>query len=71
MAVILLSRIGLEHPEKKYLKVLNLMMQSKLFLGVIGGKPEKALYFMGRINDNYIYLDPHMVQQGVGPHNFR
>jgi|JI61114C2RNA_FD_contig_71_1431566_length_1189_multi_1_in_0_out_0_1 cysteine protease ATG4 len=71
LAVVLLARIGLDQPEKKYLKVLNKMMECKFFLGVLGGKPEKALYFIGRINDNYIYLDPHMVQSGVGHHNFQ
>lgn len=66
IAVILLARIGLEGPEKKYLKVINKMMESRLFSGMIGGKPEKALYFIGRTSDNYIYLDPHVVHSGVG-----
>lgn len=29
--------------------------------GVIGGKPEKALYFVGKHKDQFIYLDPHYV----------
>jgi cysteine protease ATG4 len=38
-------------------------MECRLFQGMIGGKPEKALYFLGRIGeDRYIYLDPHIVQ---------
>ena len=28
----------------------------------LGGKPNKALYFIGRINNDYMYLDPHYVQ---------
>jgi hypothetical protein len=32
---------------------------------MIGGKPEKALYFVGKNFDQYIYLDPHTVQEGV------
>jgi len=24
-----------------------------------GGQPSRALYFIGRINNSYIYLDPH------------
>lgn len=29
----------------------------------MGGKPKKALYFLGRHNKDYIYLDPHYVQK--------
>lgn len=36
-----------------------------MFQGMIGGKPEKALYFVGKNFDQYIYLDPHTVQEGV------
>lgn len=35
----------------------------KWFRGVIGGKPKKALYFVGRKEDEYVYLDPHYVQE--------
>jgi cysteine protease ATG4 len=37
-------------------------MSWRWFKGVIGGKPEKALYFIGRKEEDYIYLDPHYVQ---------
>lgn len=29
---------------------------------MLGGKPEKALYFVGKHKKHYIYLDPHYVQ---------
>jgi cysteine protease ATG4 len=37
-------------------------MKFSQFRGVIGGKPKKALYFLGRHDKDYIYLDPHYVQ---------
>ena len=36
-------------------------MESEFCQGVIGGKPEKALYFVGKQNNHFIYLDPHYV----------
>ena len=36
-------------------------MELPYFQGIVGGTPKKAFYILGRINDNYIYLDPHYV----------
>lgn len=46
------------------------MMESPHFQGVIGGKPGKALYILGKYDDRYIYLDPHLVHNAVGKDNF-
>lgn len=32
-------------------------------MGVIGGKPNLALYFIGCVGDEVIYLDPHTTQK--------
>jgi cysteine protease ATG4 len=55
--------LGLNHPEQKYLNVLGKLMESEFCQGVIGGKPDKALYFIGKHDENFIYLDPHYVQE--------
>jgi hypothetical protein len=50
LGLVLLTRIGLSFAEENYLHVLKQMMKSKYFKGVIGGKPAKALYFLGLHN---------------------
>ena len=62
VAVIILVRLGLYSPEPQYLEVLNVMMTWKWFRGTLGGKPKKALYFVGIKENSYVYLDPHYVQ---------
>ena len=39
ISVIVLSRLGLNGPEKKYLTILEKLMEFPCFQGVIGGKP--------------------------------
>lgn len=34
-------------------------------MGIIGGVPNKGMYFTGSLDDNLIYLDPHLVQNSV------
>jgi cysteine protease ATG4 len=63
VAVISLTRIGLDRPEPKYIGVLDKFIEFEAFRGFIGGKPKKALNFIGKQNDEYIYLDPHYVQE--------
>ena len=64
--------------EKQSIMIVNELMDHRLSIGMIGnlptptpnpnptgGKPTRALYFIGRINDKYIYLDPHYVQKSA------
>ena len=49
------------------------MMTWKWFRGILGGKPKKALYFVGIKEESYIYLDPHYVQaakEELTEHNY-
>lgn len=39
------------------------------FSGMIGGKPGKALYFVGLQGQDLVYLDPHFVQTSTTRRN--
>lgn len=43
--------------------VFQKCFQFKQSLGVIGGKPNVALYFIGCVGKEVIYLDPHNTQK--------
>jgi len=60
--VVIMSRLGLKFPEPQYLQVLDVMMEWRWFRGLMGGRSQSALYFLGRKHNEYIYLDPHYVQ---------
>ena len=44
-------------------------MENKYFIGMTGGKKENALYFVGKINNRFIYHDPHFIQNSVDINN--
>lgn len=46
------------------------MIESPCFSGIIGGKPDKALFIAGKVENRLIYLDPHLVQPAVNQQNF-
>ena len=69
VSVVFLVRIGVAGPEKKYLNCLNKMIEFPFFQGIVGGKPQKALFILGKIENKYIYLDPHLVQSAVSNSN--
>ena len=45
--MIIIARIGAEAPSNMYKPMLFDMMHSKYFSGMLGGKPNKALFFVG------------------------
>lgn len=58
-------RLGLTKINPLYFAALKKTFQLKNSLGIIGGRPNHALYLIGFMEDDMIYLDPHSTQQYI------
>ncbi|XP_012275212.1 cysteine protease ATG4B isoform X2 [Orussus abietinus] len=56
-------RLGLSEINTVYINGLKTSFQIPQSLGVIGGKPNHALYFIGCVEDEVVFLDPHTTQR--------
>lgn len=65
LLLIIPLRLGLNEINPIYIQGLKKCFTFKQSLGVIGGKPNHALYFIGFVGDEVIYLDPHTTQPAV------
>ncbi|CAH0726535.1 unnamed protein product, partial [Brenthis ino] len=63
LLLIVPLRLGLSEINPIYIDGLKICFQSQQSIGVIGGKPNQALYLIGCVEDEVIYLDPHTTQR--------
>ena len=63
LLLIVPLRLGLSEINPIYIAGLQTCFSFKQSLGVIGGKPNLALYFIGCVDDEVIFLDPHTTQR--------
>ena len=59
------ERIGAETPEKGYFETIKDIFKIPTWVGMMGGKRNKALYFVGYQGDNLLFLDPHYEQEAL------
>ena len=58
-------RLGLTDINPVYFRALKSTFAFPQTLGILGGRPNHALYFIGCCGDDLIYLDPHTTQPAV------
>ncbi|KAF5889216.1 cysteine protease ATG4A, partial [Clarias magur] len=58
-------RMGINSINPIYIQALKECFKMPQSCGVLGGKPNLAYYFIGFIDDELIYLDPHTTQSAV------
>ncbi|XP_055338923.1 cysteine protease ATG4B-like [Paramacrobiotus metropolitanus] len=55
-------RLGLTEMNPAYIRALKCCLSMRESVGIIGGKPNHAYYFIGFVEDELLYLDPHKTQ---------
>jgi len=55
-------RLGLSEVNEVYFQALKQVFTSPHSVGILGGKPNHAYWFIGHVEDELIYLDPHTTQ---------
>jgi len=63
LLLIIPLRLGLCEINPIYINGLKMCFCLPQSLGVIGGKPNQALYLIGCVEDEVLYLDPHTTQK--------
>lgn len=58
-------RLGLSEINPVYIKGLKACFTFDATLGVIGGRPNHALYMLGYVGEEIVYLDPHVTQMNA------
>jgi len=54
-------RFGLDALNRSYIESIKRCFELKQCIGIVGGKPQRSLYFIGHQRDRLLYLDPHTV----------
>ncbi|XP_027731563.1 cysteine protease ATG4B isoform X2 [Vombatus ursinus] len=65
LVLLIPLRLGLTDINEAYTETLKHCFMMPQSLGVIGGKPNSAHYFIGYVGEELIYLDPHTTQPAV------
>jgi cysteine protease ATG4 len=63
--VLVTVRLGLKRIESEYFDPITKCFDMPQCVGLIGGKPNFALYFVGHQDKHLIFLDPHYVQEAL------
>jgi len=61
LLLLITTRLGLHGIESEYYDAIKNCFSLDQCVGILGGKPNFALYFVGMDESQIIFLDPHFV----------
>lgn len=63
LLLIIPLRLGLTDVNPVYINGLKKSFEIPFSVGIIGGRPNQAYYFIGYVGEEALYLDPHITQR--------
>lgn len=65
LLIVIPLRLGLDQINTIYVDLVKESFRYSQSVGIVGGKPHSAYYFVGTQDDHLYYLDPHVVQPAI------
>ena len=63
--IIQCIRLGMDDVSEEYYSSIKRVFDIPQCVGIMGGRRNKALYFVGHEGDNLVFLDPHYVSDAI------
>lgn len=63
LLLVIPLRLGLTEVNPIYIEGLKKCFQIPGSVGMVGGRPNQALYFIGYVGEDALFLDPHTTQR--------
>lgn len=71
LLILIPIRLGVDKLNHMYIDHLKSILRCRFSVGIIGGKPNKSMYFVGYQDDYILYLDPHFVDTTIKPEKLK